>query len=197
VKYIVEIEKRVRTYVQVDAETAEEARELATNDPYHAGSYRGGTGSQAAAALDKLLDDLRDAEITMHEVGDWSPLAVDEEGHGRVWERPQLGRIPVQDRLKMDQAIRDMMAKVRRAGEQMADALAQLQREAEDTANGEPPLWSKIESVENPNRWARREPSGWVRYTNTTIQSCRLTWESVQRQLGEWRIRTDLHAVED
>jgi hypothetical protein len=190
-KFHVEIEKTIRTVAEIEASTAQGALERLTNDPYHA---------PAASAVDKLIDDVHSAEIDVHEVADWRPVTVNEEGHGLVWERPRLGHVPVQDRRAIEEAVRGMLAGVEQAGAVVAAGLAAMRDAAADMESGQPPVWSKIQSVENPVRWARREPSGWVRYTGTAIQSVRLSWESVQRQLGEWRPRTmdaPLRAVED
>jgi len=48
----------------------------------------------------------------------------------------------------------------------------------------EPPVGARVRSTINRRYWARREPQGWVRYHNTTIQGVRLSWSEVRRQLG-------------
>lgn len=51
----------------------------------------------------------------------------------------------------------------------------------------EPPLWSRVSSVDDARKWARRQGDGWIRYNGSTVVAVRLNWESVKLQLGEVR----------
>lgn len=51
----------------------------------------------------------------------------------------------------------------------------------------EPPVWSRVSSVDDHRKWARRQEDGWVRYSGTAIMAVRLSWDSVKLQLGEMR----------
>jgi hypothetical protein len=51
----------------------------------------------------------------------------------------------------------------------------------------EPPVGSRVTSVDTPHLWARREVNGWSRYNGTTMQAARLGWFKVKVALGEVR----------
>lgn len=61
------------------------------------------------------------------------------------------------------------------------------ERDAILSLETEPPVWSRVTSLDKAKLWARRQPDGWVRYNGYAVQAVRLTWRSVRDTLGAMR----------
>lgn len=149
---------------------------------------------EAAAILGAVKDGWREAEpksATERALAKLHPFIVGREPNGGRWqvidERLQLQvdaitqkpldiikTYPANDkgRARAHQSVRDRNKAYR-------DQVRQLEVE--------PPVGSRVSSVEDARRWAHRKPDGWTRYNGSHIQGVRLGWESVLRQLGEIR----------
>lgn len=100
-KFSIYTERKYSTVVAVYAETYEEA--LAKFDDY------------VPSDTDDSLDT----------AGEWEPMVIEQDGEP-VWEAPAAGKIPVQVQKAINDATKDMHAKLREAGRLMSLAAGEM-----------------------------------------------------------------------